>query len=64
MAEEDFWPLSEEIRSFCLVTEARSGTHVTQPFPRSPKLIRRTGANSPKPSEVMTDFLTSQTNKT
>ncbi|XP_026132799.1 tripartite motif-containing protein 14 [Carassius auratus] len=52
MAEEDFRPLSEEISSFCLVTEARSGTQVTQPFPRSPKLIRRTGANSPKPSEL------------
>ncbi|XP_018969175.1 tripartite motif-containing protein 14-like isoform X1 [Cyprinus carpio] len=52
MAEEDFRPLSEEISSFCLVTEARSGTQVTQPFPRSPKLIRRAGANSPKPSEL------------
>lgn len=56
MAEEDFRPLSEETSSFCLATEARSGVQVTQPFPRSPKLIRRTGAVSPKPSEVLTDF--------
>lgn len=52
MAEEDFRPLSEETSSFCLATEARSGVQVTQPFPRSPKLIRRTGAVSPKPSEL------------
>ncbi|XP_056111524.1 tripartite motif-containing protein 14 [Rhinichthys klamathensis goyatoka] len=52
MAEEDFRPLSEETSSFCLATEARSGPQVTQPFPRSPKLIRRTGAISPKPSEL------------
>ncbi|XP_051530174.1 tripartite motif-containing protein 14 isoform X2 [Myxocyprinus asiaticus] len=50
MAEEDFMPLSEEASSFCLALEARSGTQVTQPFPRSPKLIRKT-AGSPKPSE-------------
>ncbi|XP_026078371.1 tripartite motif-containing protein 14-like isoform X1 [Carassius auratus] len=52
MAEKDFRSLSEEISSFCLVAEARSGTQVIQPFPRSPKLIRRTGAISPKPLEL------------
>lgn len=52
MAEKDFRPLSEETSSFCLATEARSGVQVTQPFPRSPKLIKRTGAVSPKPFEL------------
>ncbi|TRY99365.1 hypothetical protein DNTS_014901 [Danionella cerebrum] len=52
MAEEDFRPLSEETSSFWLVSEARSGIQVTQPFPRSPKLIRRAGASSPKLSEL------------
>ncbi|XP_051770369.1 tripartite motif-containing protein 14 isoform X2 [Ctenopharyngodon idella] len=57
MAEEDFRPLSEETSSFCLATEARSGPQVIQPFPRSPKLIRRTGAISPKPSEQLPVWL-------
>jgi len=61
MAEKDFRPLSEETSSFCLATEARSGPQATQPFPCSPKLVRRTGAISPKPSEVMMDFLNCQT---
>ncbi|XP_051959089.1 tripartite motif-containing protein 14-like [Xyrauchen texanus] len=50
MAEEDFMPLSEQVSLFCLASDGRSGTKVIQPFPRSPKLIRKT-AGSPKPSE-------------
>lgn len=50
MAEEDFIPLSEDVGSFCCATETRSGAQ--QPFPRSPKLIRKPSGMSPKPSEM------------